>query len=139
MDTTVLILLLAALIVGIGIVVVIFITGRSGKRYLDKAHYQCSWLEIENSLSADHPATSELAIIKADKLVDQALRERGFAGQTMGERLRSADRVFADKDTLWRAHKLRNKIAHEDIKVEFNTARKVLPAYRQALKDLGAI
>lgn len=133
------IFLVAALVVGVGILAIVALTKRSGK-LLNQQKYQSDWLAIEQSLKADQPATAELAIIKADKLVDQALRERGFAGQTMGERMKSARSVWKDANQIWGAHKLRNQIAHEQsVNVTYQTARRTLPVFRQALKDLGAI
>jgi hypothetical protein len=136
---SVVVLLVSALIVGVGILVIIFLTRRSGKAFLDKSKYQSDWLGIEQSVIADEPASAQLAVIKADKLVDRALKERGYTGETMGERMKSANDTFSDKDSLWRAHKLRNKLVHEDVEISVKLVQRVLPCYKRALKDLGAI
>jgi hypothetical protein len=79
-------------------------------------------------------------VLNADKLVDQALRESGINGETMGERLKSSATKFSDLNGLWTAHKLRNRIAHEpDVAVSYDEARYALNCFRKALKDLGAI
>ncbi|NTW62418.1 diguanylate cyclase, partial [Candidatus Saccharibacteria bacterium] len=58
----------------------------------------------------------------------------------VAERMKSAGSMFSDKNGLWSAHKLRNRIAHEsDIVVNFNDARYALSSFKKALKDLGAI
>jgi hypothetical protein len=54
--------------------------------------------------------------------------------------MRNAAVSFKDKNSLWTAHKLRNRIAHEtDAVVGYNDARYALACYKKALKDLGAI
>ena len=132
------ILLLAILIIGAAVLVVITVTGRTGKN-LDVAKYQRRWLEIESSLKRDEPATHVTTILSADKLVDMALRERGFKGETMGERMKSANAEWKNADHVWGAHKVRNKLAHEpDAHVTYEIAARSLVAFKQALRDLGA-
>ncbi len=81
-----------------------------------------------------------MVLLNADKLLDQALKERGFSGNTMGERMKSANKIWSNANHVWGAHKLRNQIAHEsEIKVSLNMTRRALASFRQALKDLGAI
>ena len=81
-----------------------------------------------------------LAILNADKLLDQALRQRGFKGETMGERMRSARQIWSNATAVWTAHKLRNQIAHEpEVKISYDQARRSLSAFKQSLKDVGAI
>ena len=81
-----------------------------------------------------------MAILNADKLLDQALRQRGFKGETMGERMKSAQNVWSNANHVWTAHKVRNRIAHESgVKVDYDITRRALVAFKQALKDVGAI
>ena len=110
------------------------------KIHLDKEKFQHNWLKIENSVKKDEPATWHLALINADKLVDTALRELHFSGQTMGERLKSAKDKLSSPNSIWHAHKLRNVIAHEaDAEINFDQTRRALASFKQALKYLGAI
>ncbi len=81
-----------------------------------------------------------MSVLNADKLVDQALRDLGIKGQTMGERMKNSVTLFSDRNGIWTAHKLRNTIAHEsDARVTYEDAKYALSCFRQALKDLGAI
>ena len=61
----------------------------------------------------------------ADKLLDFFLKSKRLKGETLGERLKNAQKVFSREDynALWNAHKLRNKIAHE---IDFETSIHVL-------------
>ena len=132
-------LLIAVLLVAIvGVVFLSLAMKRSPE--LDRGRYQAHWLEIEHSVKQDNPASWQLAIMNADKLLDQALRERRFSGKTMGERMKAAQSTWHNANHVWSAHKIRNQLAHEtDSRVTHDVTLRALAAYRQGLKDLGAI
>jgi hypothetical protein len=136
---TILILLISILVIGILLAVVIALTKKSTPQ-LDVNKYRLKWLEIERQLKRDEPSTCLLAVLNADKLLDQALRERGTKGETMGERMKTIKDTWSNANAVWGAHKLRNHIAHEtDAKVSYEDARRALGGFKQALKDIGAI
>jgi len=124
----------------LAIVGVIYLTiSRSMTPSLNRIKYQKKWLEIENSLARDNIASYQMAIMNADKLLDMALRERKFKGETMGERMKSAHTQWRNANHVWSAHKVRNQLAHEaDFSVSREVALRCLSAFKQALKDLGA-
>lgn len=139
MDQSICFLFVGIIILG---VVLFVIVSRTQKRFspADKEKYQTKYLEIENQLKPNQPATYQMAILNADKLVDQALRERRIKGKTMGERMKTAKSLFSDNNGLWSAHKLRNVIAHEtNARITFEDAKKALSSFKKSLKDLGAI
>lgn len=139
MGDMILFFLIAVLLIA-GILFAIMILTKKSTRSLNVEKYQTRWLAIESSLQKDQPASYHLAIINADKLVDHALREKGYSGNTMGERMKSANSVWKNPDHIWGAHKIRNRIAHEaDVQITFEIAARSLVAYKQALKELGAI
>ena len=68
------------------------------------------------------------------------MMEMGTPGKTMGDRLKRVGDRFENQNAVWRAHKLRNVIAHESgVEVSYRQAQNALAIYKQALKDLGAI
>jgi len=137
-DSMPLLFLLGVLVVAVLLFVVIMLTRRSPKT-LNKDKYQSDWLQIEQSLS-NEPGTWQLAVMNADKLFDRALKERNFKGNTMGERMTSAGRVLTKRDAAWAAHKLRNRLAHEDnVRLSPKLTRQALSSIKYALKDLGAL
>ena len=100
----------------IALVVVAGVFSKRGRR-LNVAYYEEKWKELQKLLNTT--ATWPLAIIDADKLLDQALKARRFKGKTMGERLVAAQREIKYNDEVWFGHKLRNKLVHEsDIKLK---------------------
>jgi hypothetical protein len=116
------------LLVGLGT----FSRRRSG---LDTKYYRDRWAKIEQVQKMGE-AGWQVAIIQADKLLDQALKERGFSGETMGDRLKSSHAG----DRIWSAHKIRNRIAHEtDVKLNAITVNQALRGFKQGLKNIGAL
>ncbi len=131
--------LIAIVIIGGGILFLLA-HGRKGGQSLDVDKYRTQWLKLERQLIRDQESSYHLVILNADKLLDQALRQRGYKGQTMGERMKAAKDTWSSANNIWTAHKIRNQIAHEpDVNVRYEDARRSLAAYKQGLKDLGAI
>jgi hypothetical protein len=139
MDQT--IIFMFAIIIILGAVLFAFIGfSRKGRKYLDVDHYRSKWLAIEQQLKRDEASSYSLSVLNADKLLDQALKDRGMKGETMGDRLKSAKAIFSNRNNVWSAHKLRNRIAHEpDVRVTYDAARYALADFKRALKDIGAI
>ncbi|PIQ78191.1 hypothetical protein COV82_01695 [Candidatus Peregrinibacteria bacterium CG11_big_fil_rev_8_21_14_0_20_46_8] len=92
-----------------------------------------NWLRLSAKVETD-PAQS---IIEADKLLAYVLRKKGYVG-TLGEMMKKARPLFSDNNGIWRAHKLRNRIAHEvDHEVRPREAMQALSSFKRALCDLG--
>ncbi len=139
MDGSIIFFFVAVLIIGAILFAVISLTKRGGSP-LNVDKYRVKWLAIEQQLKRDEVSSYHLTVLNADKLLDQALRDRGYRGQTMGERMKTAKDKWSSRDNVWSAHKLRNQIAHEsDVRVTYDDARGALSGFKQALKDLGAI
>ncbi|MBR0467655.1 hypothetical protein IJJ53_01970 [Candidatus Saccharibacteria bacterium] len=139
MDGGVVTFIFAILIVAVLVFVAILLTGKRGHHFNVEV-YQSRFLAIENKLSKENSATFMTTIIEADKLLDKALMEMGTPGKTMGDRLKRSGDKFTNINAVWRAHKLRNAIAHEtDLEIGYKQALNAIAIYKQALKDLGAI
>lgn len=139
MDQSLVFMLASILLIGVALFAVMTFS-KQGKQHLNVDYYRSKWLSIEKQLKSDEPSSFHLVILNADKLLDQALRERGFKGQTMGERLKSSVSIFSNRNSVWMAHKLRNQIAHEtDVRVSYDNAKDAMAGFKQALQDVGAI
>lgn len=138
MDSGIIILFASVIVIGVALITFMALTKKSF-RSLDKAAYQNRWLQIEQSVGSD-TGSMQFAVLQADKLLDKALKERGYAGQTMAERMSSAKSSFSNTESIWVAHKLRNRIAHEDaIQMNNRLTSQALNSFKKALKDLGAL
>lgn len=139
MDLSVIFFFAGIIIIG-GVLFALIGLTKKGSKYLNVDQYRVKWLHIEQQLMRDQPSSFSLTVLNADKLLDQALRERGLKGQTMAERMKSGAQLFSSRNNVWTAHKLRNRIAHEtDVLVSYDDARHALVYFKQALKDIGAI
>ncbi len=138
MNSLVITMFIVVVVIGIGLLIFMGMTRRGG-RSLDQEKYRSRWLAITQGMG-ETAESWQFAIMNADKLLDQALKERGVAGETMGERLKNSKSHLSNVDSVWRAHKLRNRIAHEDgIKVSKRQTGEALKIFKKALTDVGAL
>ena len=139
MDIIVIAFLVAILVFGVIIFVVVVGRGKMSS-VLDVQKFRTSWMSIEQQLEKGNEASYQLCILNADKLLDSALRQRGFKGDTMGERMKAANNNWQNANVVWTSHKLRNQVAHEThVSIEYDQVRRALAGFKQGLKDLGAI
>ena len=68
--------------------------------------------EVLDYAKEDNPVFWKIAIIEADSILEAVLYDRGYSGKNMADRLKSAN--FKTINEAWNAHKIRNKIAHND-------------------------
>lgn len=128
-------------VLAIGLAVVMALLGLIFKKTPRKLHvvyFQNKWQDLQKMCA--NKDTWPLAVMNADKLLDEALIKRKIPGKTMGERMVSAQKLFTENDAVWSAHKLRNRLAHENnVNLKQHHVRQALVAFRQALKDVGAL
>lgn len=80
---------------------------------LSRAVLREQWDAIKARFNDGTPEGRKLAIIEADKFVDYILKESGFQGEHMADRLeRLAPHNLRSFERVWRAHKIRNEIVH---------------------------
>ena len=99
------------------------------------------WAGILEKSKSNPPQSYVLAIIEADKFVDDILKRMGLQGEHMAdrlERLSASDLKTLDK--LWRVHKIRNELVHNpDFNISPTDAREVLEGYEKFLKETEVI
>ena len=101
---------------------------------------QTPWEEINAKLNSVNPNDWKVAVIEADKLLDETLASVGTPGFSMGDRLKNivnAD-VGNNLDGVWNAHKTRNAIVHNPgFELTSEIARKAVKTLEDATKALG--
>lgn len=118
------------------------LTGRRKAKVLNRALIDKQWRDIQTMIGLGGTSHFGQAVVAADRLLDYVLKESGYRGETMGERLKSAasdmsPSVYSD---TWQAHKLRNQLVHEvDGEAMSWQAKEAIKQYEQALRDLGAL
>ena len=134
------ILFFSAILIFGGLLFAIISIAKNSPRTLDQDKYRSRWMSIETRLKRDDENSYTVCVFEADKLLDQALRDRGLSGKTMADRMKQCQGKWTNGNGVWAAHKLRNKLAHEtDVKLDYDRAKQALIAFKQGLKDMGAI
>jgi len=111
---------------------------RHRRRIIHPAYFKQKWLELQR-YCADRK-TWPLAVISADKLLEEALKKRGMKGKSMGERLAAAQHDLSNNDSVWYAHNLAKKLVDKSVlRLREADVKKALVGVRQALRDLGAL
>ena len=132
-------------VVAVAIAVVVIVAVyffRKNKRLegVDRKFVQEQWRKIEELFSYGKDMNFKLAVIEADKLLDEVLKLMHFPGNTMAARLKLASYKFPKLKSVWWAHKVRNHVVHD---VRYNLrhgeTKMVLKLFRAALKELNAL
>lgn len=100
------------------------------------------WHKIKDHLGSSNPNDWKLAIIEADIMLEKVLNEAGYAGNTIGDKLKSASPTnFTTLQDAWDAHIVRNKIAHEgsDYVVTQRIANEAITKYQKVFNEFEAI
>jgi hypothetical protein len=98
------------------------------------------WREVEKLMAQPGELGRKMAVLEADKLLDEALKSLSMPGTTLGERLKFAAYKYPDVKDVWPAHRLRNQLAHEaSTHLDEGMARRALAQFRRALERLGAL
>ena len=72
------------------------------------------WLKIKDRIDRNTEAEWKLAVIEADKLVDEVLKKMGYPGEDISERLKIATpEQIPSLNLLLEAHKLRETVVHD--------------------------
>lgn len=100
------------------------------------------WEKVLKYLNSNSASDWRLAIIEADVMLEDMLRSKGFAGDSVGDMLKSADKSdFLTLDDAWEAHKIRNAIAHSggDFQLSEREARRATSLFERVFKEFQII
>lgn len=98
--------------------------------------------DIDANVASENPNDWKLAIIEADIILDGLLKERGYVGATLGERLKSiSPNQLGSLQDAWEAHKTRNMIAHEgpDFVLTKRMAEETIVRYKRVFAEFGVL
>ncbi|MFA7681889.1 MAG: hypothetical protein WCX61_02565 [Candidatus Peribacteraceae bacterium] len=95
-----------------------------------RKRYQVLW----NALEAREDPVRRL--VEADALLSRALRESGYAG-SLADQLKSIQGRIPNKESVWKAHKLRNRLVHEPgTAVDDRGVSCAVASFKKALESL---
>lgn len=113
------------------------------KRAGIRERYADQWKKLREDASATPPTSYTSAIMGADALLDELLQEIGFVGNDVAERFGRLNNMGIRQNIvngIFRAHKIRNQIAHTpNFSINSNDAEKVLDLYEAFLREIKLI
>ncbi|OGY64935.1 MAG: hypothetical protein A3A04_01975 [Candidatus Harrisonbacteria bacterium RIFCSPLOWO2_01_FULL_40_28] len=125
-----------------------FITSRVdrwvGTLSTEKLHKRRSlraWVQIQRRLKSGNEADSKLALIEADKVLDEVIKMIGYRGDTMADRLKQISPAqLSNINDIWDVHKLRNRLVHDvDFKVAHYEIERAINVYKKSFKEMGLL
>lgn len=99
---------------------------------------QLRWERIVAEVNSDNEQQWRLAILEADIMLSELLDTLGYRGETLADKMRSADRAdFNTIDFAWEAHRARNRIAHEGsaMQLDAHEARRIMELYHRVFRE----
>lgn len=96
------------------------------------------WEHIESLIESGDQSKWREAIMEADIMLNDALYKRGYEGENVSEKLKSADpHNFRSLEDAWEAHKVRNQIAHEGsaFHITETIARRTIARYESVFRE----
>lgn len=100
------------------------------------------WRDVQTHVESSNQSDWKLAIIEADILLGELLEKLGYAGNTIGEKLKSVSpNSFQTVNHAWRSHNVRNRIAHEggDFELTKKEAQEVITQYKMVFDEFDFI
>lgn len=112
------------------------------RRESDEISRNPRWVKVIDYLLSANMNDWKLAVIEADSMLESLMDDLGFKGETLGDKLKSADRdKFRSLTAAWEVHNIRNRIAHEGsaFEMSLHEARRVIALYEQIFHEFGYI
>lgn len=100
------------------------------------------WRRIMELASSGAESDWRRAILEADIMLAQVLREAGYDGMSVGDQLKIANPFqMTTLDLAWKAHRVRNEVAHagEAFTLTERDTRTAIDYYRRVFEEFAAI
>ncbi|MEI7425936.1 MAG: hypothetical protein WCK16_03370 [Candidatus Moraniibacteriota bacterium] len=80
-----------------------------------KNKLKAKWLKVKAKLKSENESDYKVAIIEADKIIEDLIARMNYAGENMSERLDNiTPGQIENIEDLRKAHEVRNRIIHDD-------------------------
>lgn len=115
---------------------------RWASKHKDEGPKNTRWENIQKKIKENNPESWRVAIIEADIMLDETLAGAGYAGQSLGEKLKGANsQSFTTLQDAWDAHKVRNDIAHVggDFVLTQKNAQDTILRFERVFREFDAI
>lgn len=100
-----------------------------------------AWKQIQKRLKMRETNQLKLAILEADRILNEILKMAGYQGKTIDERLQQITSAqLSNIEEIKQARKIRSRIANEpDFIITPNEAEIAIDIYRKAFQELNLI
>lgn len=107
---------------------------------IKEGHFS-KWQAVKERLMSDIPSDWRIAVLEADIFLEDALINKGYQGENLGDRLKNIKpHSLRNLDKAWDAHRIRNEIAHEaDREITKLEVDRAISNYEEVLKELNFI
>ena len=107
----------------------------------DERVVKTKWSEIEELVKLGNPSRFKSAIMEADKLLDFALKNLGYPGNGLADRMKAIPREKYSREffnNMWEAHKIRNEIVHNiEYEIHSAVAEDAINKFKKTFRELG--
>lgn len=100
------------------------------------------WKYILTMMQSSNESDWRVAVMEADSMLEEVLREKGLVGDGVSDLLESAkDNGYRSIQDAWDGHLVRNQIAHQGSDFPFSQveARRVIKLFQNFFEELGVI
>jgi len=100
------------------------------------------WHYIQTLIESPNESDWRVAIIEADSMLEESLREKGLSGNTVSELLEAAkDSGYRNIQDAWGGHLIRNQIAHDgsDFPLSQVEGRRAIKMFQNFFEDIRII
>ena len=100
-----------------------------------------TWEKIVKLIGSDNPNDWKLAILEADKVLEMVVNTFSVPGDNMGDKMKNIERGdFQNLEEAWQAHKVRNRIAHEqNFHISQREVRVAIDNYEKVFREFDFI
>lgn len=133
MDNAVIITIL--ILIAVAVLFVMVASGTKKERQKSISRMLNSLEALKAGASSDDLARRRDTVIKLDNILSKALQYRLGNTKLCGDNLKLINKRFkrTEYDRLWEAHKLRNRIVHDDLDVSENEAEEAYKIYNMSI------
>jgi hypothetical protein len=115
-------------------------TNRLGKKRVEQIRRE--WDRIEKMIKDGGESNFKMSLIEADKLFGNVLADLGYMEENWAKSMIKASDRFSNsvENGVWSAHKLRNRLVHDEVKeLHSYQVKSNIAKYRRGLKELNIL
>lgn len=100
-----------------------------------------AWAKIAKKLDSGDESEYKLAVVQADKMLDESLKGVGYADEKMEDKINKLSKfLISNREQVLEVHRNINDILYDpNYRLDLDKAKEFLEIYKIALVDLGVL